>query len=106
MNGDHYRYFIVLPTGVPGNGPAMLQRNARRAAAQNFVALLREWIAENQLQDQVSRLDVTLFGQVHITCAPAFIEQIRQQDVLDISAIRPAQSMEGSLHRLLEQISG
>jgi hypothetical protein len=106
MNGDHYRFFIVLPTGTPGNGPALLERPARRAAALNFVASLKEWIAENKLQDQVSNLDVTMFGQVQITCALEFIEQIRQQDMLAISEIRPAQSMDKTLHRLLEQISG
>ena len=106
MNGDHFRFFIVLPTGVPGNGPALLERPVRRAAALNFVGLLKEWIAENKLQEQVSAIDVTMFGQVQITCALEFIEQIRRQDMLAISEIRPAQGMDKTLHRLMEQISG
>ena len=105
MNGDHYRFFIVLPTGTPGNGPALLERPARRAAALNFVASLQEWIAENQLQEQVSSIEVTMFGQVQITCALAFIEQIRRQDMLAISEIRPAQSTDKNLQRLLGQIT-
>ncbi len=105
MNGDHYRFFIVLPTGAAdGNGPALLQRTARREAAKNFVASLREWIAENQLQDQLSGIEVTMFGQVQITCALTLIAQIRKQDMLAISEIRPAQTGDKNLQRLLEQM--
>ncbi len=105
MNGDHYRFFIVLPTGTSdNNGPVLLQRPARRAAALNFVASLQEWITENKLQDQVSGIEVTMFGQVQITCALAFIAQIRRQDMLAISEIRPAQGGDKNLQRLLEQI--
>ncbi len=104
-NMDHYRYFIVLqPQRLPV-GPFTLQRQARRAAAFEFVGLLQEWTAERDQQDQVSALEVTMFGQIQITCSPEFIEQIRQQDILAIAEIRAAQSIETSLRRVIEQAS-
>lgn len=105
-NMDHYRYFIVLqPQRLPA-GPFALQRQARRTAAFEFVALLREWVTEKAQQDEVSALDVTMFGQIQITCSPDFIELIRQQDILPIAEIRAAQSLETNLRRIIEQASG
>lgn len=105
-NTDHYRYFIVLqPQRLP-IGPFALQRQARRAAAFELVALLREWATEKAQQDQISALEVTMFGQIQITCTPEFIEQIRQQDILPIAEIRAAHSLEAGLRRVIEQASG
>lgn len=105
-NLDHYRYFIVLqPQRLPA-GPFALQRQARRSAAFEFVALLREWTTEKAQQDEVSALEVTMFGQIQITCTPEFIEQIRRQDILPIAEIRAAQSLEANLRRVIEQASG
>lgn len=105
-NTDHYRYFVVLqPQRLPA-GPLALQRQARRAAAFEFVDLLQEWTTEKAQQDEVSALEVTMFGQIQITCTPGFIEQIRQQDILPIAEIRAAQSFETHLRRVIEQASG
>ncbi len=106
MNGNHFRYYIVLQPEKTMTGPATLQRQSRRTAAFEFVKLLKEWIAENQQQPQVSALEVTMFGQIQITCAPEFIDQIRQQDMLAIAEIRPAQGAESSLRRIIDQVSG
>ena len=106
MNGDHYRYYIVLQPERNMTGPAALQRQTRRQAAFDFIRLLKEWVAEQKQQDKVSGFDVTMFGQIQITCAPEFIDQIRQQDILTIAEIRPAQSPDVSLRRLIDQVSG
>lgn len=105
MNGNHFRYFIVLQPERTQPGPALLQRQSRRTAAFHFVALLKEWVAERQQQALVSALDVTMFGQIQITCAPAFIEEIRKQDVLAIAEIRPAKGVDMNLWRIIEQAS-
>ncbi len=105
-SGDHFRYYIVLQTRDGDAGPASLHRQTRRVAAFEFVKLLREWVAEQQQAAQVSALDVTMFGQIQITCAPEFIDQIRQQDILAIAEIRPANSAEVNLRKLIDQISG
>jgi uncharacterized protein YjcR len=106
MNGDHFRYYIVLQPERTLSGSATLQRQTRRAASFEFVTLLKEWIAENHQQEQVSALDVTMFGQIQITCDAEFIDQIRQQDIWAIAEIRPAQSAELSLRRIIDQVSG
>lgn len=105
-SGDHFRYYIVLQTKDGDAGPASLHRQTRRAAAFDFVKLLREWIAEQKQEAQVSALDVTMFGQILITCAPEFIDQVRQQDILAIAEIRPANSAEMNLRKLIDQVSG
>jgi len=103
-NGNHFRYFIVLQPERTLSGAAALQRQTRRAAAFTFVELLKEWIAENNQESQVSAIEVTMFGQIQLTCDPAFIDQIRQQDILAIAEIRPAQGLD--LRRIIEQVSG
>ncbi len=106
MNGDHYRYFVVLQPGDRHALSPLLQRQARRTMALEFAAMLKEWIAENGLQAEVSAIDVTLFGQVLITCDPDFIDHIRGQDMLAINEIRPAQPVGQQLRKLLDEVSG
>ena len=40
------------------------------------------------LDDKVSAIGVTFFGQIQITCEPSVMKLIRDQDVIDIAAIR------------------
>jgi hypothetical protein len=101
MSNDHFRYFIVLPPEKTATGAVSLQSEARRQVAMEFVNLLREWVVENGQQDLISDLNVTMLGQIQITCHPSFIEQIRRQDVLAIAEIRPVQN----ISRLLDQVS-
>ena len=86
MRSPHYRYFIELQ---PRNGEPLtraMETEARRQAALGFIENFRGWLKEKDLDEKVSALDVTMFGQVQITCDSAVIKLIRNQD--DIAAIR------------------
>jgi hypothetical protein len=89
MNRDHRRYFIELQpegaTPVPRNREA----ETRREQATLFVETVYGWLRSHDLDDKVSEMDVTMFGQVQITCEAEIINRIRDEDALSIAAIRP-----------------
>ena len=88
MSNPHYRYFIELQ---PSNG-APVHRSAeaqtRRATALEFLTTVRDWLVKQDLNEKVSALNVTLFGQIQITCESDVIQRIRHDDVVDIASIR------------------
>jgi hypothetical protein len=84
----HYRYFIEIQPRDGAGLPRAFENEARRAAACHFIETVRAWLQEKDLGDKVSTLDVTMFGQVQITCDAAVINFIRNQELADITAIR------------------
>ena len=86
MQSPHYRYFIELQPSTGEPIPRSRETEARRAAARGFIETMRGWIRERRLDEKVSALNVTMLGQVQITCDSAVINLIRNQD--DIAAIR------------------
>jgi len=88
MESPHYRYFIELQPGAGDPVPRILEAETRRAAARGFIENIRQWLKERNLAEKVSALSVTMFGQIQITCDSAIIKLIRNQDNIDIAAIR------------------
>jgi hypothetical protein len=88
MKNSHCRYFIELQPrdGVPVSRADEIE--TQRQSALKFVQTLREWLDENELNDRVSKLDATMFGQIQITCEPGVMQRIRDQDIVAIAAIR------------------
>lgn len=96
MKNPHYRYFIELqsPEGEPV--PRLREAETRRAVAKGFIASMQKWLEEKNLGEKVSALGVTMFGQIQITCDSAIIKLLREQEDVDIVAIRHgATQMEG-----------
>jgi hypothetical protein len=87
---DHRRYFIELqPEGTePVSRRGEVQ--ARREQATHFITTIYDWLKNHALDDKVSDMDVTAFGQIRITCEVAVIDRIRDEDVLNIAVIRPS----------------
>ena len=100
MNNPHYRYFIEIQSRGDGLLARAIEAEARRAAAAGFVAIMREWLRERDLGDKVSAIGITLSGQIQITCEPAVMRLIRDQDVIDIAAIRQGAIYTETLDRL------
>ena len=88
MKAECHRYFIELQPPFGHETPRHLENTLRRANAENFVLILQDWIDENDLGDKVAALSVTAFGQVYITCEHEVMNLIREQDILNITAIR------------------
>jgi hypothetical protein len=99
MQNPHYRYFIEIQSREGAGVSRSIEAVARREVASGFVKTMREWLREKDLEDKVSTLGVTMFGQIQITCEPAVIKLIRNQDVVDIAAIRQGAIYAESLNR-------
>jgi len=99
MQNPHYRYFIEIQPRDGAQVPRAFESEARRAAASSFVETMREWLREKNLADKVSMLGITMFGQIQITCEAVVIKLIRNQDVVDIAAIRQGALYTETLNR-------
>jgi hypothetical protein len=88
MENPHCRYFIELQPQAGTDVPRYRENEVRRSLANDFISMMRDWLKENDLGRKVSGLSVTMFGQVQITCEPAVINLIRNQDVVNVAAIR------------------
>ncbi len=89
MHSHHNRYFIELHPESPAPIPRNLESAARREQAASFIATVYDWLRSQELDDMVSDMDVTAFGQVQITCDSELITRIRDYDALSIATIRP-----------------
>jgi len=74
--------------------PRVREQEIRRRAALEFVRGVRAWLEESGYGPKVTNMDITLFGQVLITCEADVIDMVREQDVLSIAAIRQAASLD------------
>jgi len=90
LYSDHHRYFIELqPDGVDPV-PRHREDALRRQQAFQFIASIYDWLKQNALDNKVSDLDVTAFGQVRITCEADVIARIGGEEDLHIASIRPS----------------
>ena len=89
MSGDQRRYFIELQPEDGTPVPRFLEAEKRRAQALSFITAMNAWLKINHLDTKVSAVAVTALGQVQITCEGDVISRIRDEDVLNIAAIRP-----------------
>lgn len=104
MGSGHYRYFIEVQGEDEGVKVRVQQVESRRAAARMFLAHLNHWLDESHLADHVSKLAVTLMGQIEIVCAPHMIERISAQDFAPIVRIRRGQHYSDNLRGLLRKV--
>ena len=89
MHWDHNRYFIELQPNSAGPVPRHSEDAVRRAQAIHFMTTIYNWLKTHALEDKVSDVDVTAFGQIQITCTVNVINRIRNEDELSIASIRP-----------------
>ncbi len=88
MYSDHHRYFIELQP--QGDVPRHSEDATRREQALRFVTSIYGWLKHHELDDKVSKMDVTAFGQVRITCEADVISRMRGEGELHIVTIRRA----------------
>jgi hypothetical protein len=91
---DLHRYFIELHPALPARVSRGAEREARRRAALDFIAGLQSWLHATGNENKVGHVDVTLFGQVLITCEADVIDRVREQDILNVAAIRQAATLD------------
>jgi hypothetical protein len=94
VSADLHRYFIDLPPAFSDSLTRLKEQELRRRAALDFVTGFSAWLDETGMKEKVARLDVTLFGQILITCESQVIESVRGQDKLPAFAIRAAAGLE------------
>jgi hypothetical protein len=87
MYCDHHRNFIELQPQGPV--PRHSEDAARRAQALHFMTSIYDWLKRHALDDKVSNVDVTAFGQIRITCEAGVISRLRGDGDMHIAAIRP-----------------
>jgi hypothetical protein len=88
MSGELNRYFIELQPADTAPVPRYRETELRRETAAQFLEKVGEWLREHELFDKVATMAITALGQVQITCEPAVINQIRDEDGLNIATIR------------------
>lgn len=102
VSQERYRYFIELRPTVDETAPRATAQAERRRQALTFVKDLHAWLDKNSLAPKVQTLDVTVFGQIHITCESDLIEKVRDDETLNIASIRQAPGFHGGLRKLLQ----
>ena len=100
MREDKRRYFIELHLNDAHELPRNREAEVRRAQASHFIGMVSQWLQTEALNDKVASMAVTALGQVLITCEQDVIGKIREDDTLNIAAIRPSVPLSESLHRV------
>jgi hypothetical protein len=93
------RYFIELHVAENDETPRILMDQIRRHKALEFIQVVRDWIKDNELADELSALSITAMGQVMIVCSHHMIDLIREQDIWAIAHIRSS-SQAGDLRSI------
>jgi hypothetical protein len=101
MNYDKHRYFIELQMGGQGETPRNREAEIRRAQAAQFIDQIVEWLHKEALNDKVASMAVTALGQVQITCEQDIISRIRDDENLNIAAIRQGTALSESVQRIV-----
>ena len=100
MREDKHRYFIELQMNAEGNVPRRREAQVRRAQAEQFVSQISGWLQEEELKDKVASIAITALGQVLITCEQTIITRIREDENLNIAAIRSGAKLSSSVQRI------
>ena len=99
MTSHKNHYFIELQSDKTEPVPRYRETELRRELAAQFVEVIGEWLKEQDLDDQVSDIAITALGQVQITCEANVINQIRNQDVMEIAAVRQGSMLSENFNR-------
>jgi hypothetical protein len=99
MCGELNRYFIELQPEAGPPVPRWRETEMRRERAAHFIETIGAWLRQEELQDKVAALAITVLGQVQITCEVDIIAQIRHQDAMNIAAIRQGQILKENAGR-------
>jgi hypothetical protein len=83
-----HRYFIELHVPEEPDATRMLMDEIRRHRAYEFIQVLRDWLKDHALLEDVAGLSVTAMGQIMIVCTHRVIDMVRTQDVWAIAHIR------------------
>lgn len=88
LSAEHFRYFIELRPQVDEILSPRDEIDLRHRLAEDFVTTLKEWLEDNHLNDKISWISITAFGQVQITCEVSLIHMIQECDIMSIATIR------------------
>ena len=100
MSEGKNRYFIELQMGADSDVPRNREAEIRRAQAAQFIDQIASWLHEEALNDKVASMAVTALGQVQITCEQGIISRMRDDDTLNIAAIRQSATLSDSVQRI------
>jgi hypothetical protein len=94
------RYFIELQMEAASDVPRNREAEIRRAQAAHFISHLNAWLHNEELNGKVASMAITALGQVQITCEQDIISRLRDDDSLQIAAIRQGGTLADSLTRI------
>jgi hypothetical protein len=100
MRQDTHRYFIELQMDAEPSVPRDREAALRRAQAVLFIDQVSDWLHKMELRDKVASMAVTALGQVQITCEQDIISRLRDDDKLNIAAIRQGATISDSVQRV------
>ncbi|MFA4994394.1 MAG: hypothetical protein WC521_03725 [Bdellovibrionales bacterium] len=100
MREDKRRYFIELQMEGGRPVPRKLEAQIRRVQAEQFVGQISKWLLEQELNDRVASIAITALGQVLITCEQDIIVKIREDENLNIVAVRSGATLTDSIQRI------
>lgn len=101
MLQDKRRYFIELHLDGREDIPRRHEAGIRRAQAEQFIGQISDWLhQEETLESKVSSIAITAMGQVLITCDQEVISRLRENEGLNIAAIRSGTPLTESIQRI------
>jgi hypothetical protein len=100
MTADQNRYFIELQMGGAAEVPRNQETEIRRAQAAQFIDQIAAWLHDEELNDKVASMAITALGQVQITCERDIISRLRNDENLNIAAIRQGGGLSDSVQRI------
>ena len=100
MREDKRRYFIELQMNETPDVPRNREAEVRRALATRFLNQISQWIQEEEQKGTVSSVAITALGQVLITCEQNIIARLRENEKLNIVAIRSSAPLADSVQRV------
>jgi hypothetical protein len=100
MPNNKNRYFIELQLDADAGIPRNREAEVRRAQAAQFIDQIALWLHEQELNDKVTSMAITALGQVQITCEQDIIGLLREDDKLQIAAIRQGATLADSVYRI------
>jgi hypothetical protein len=88
MRQETYRYFIRLNPVPDGTLPRARVMALQRQQADDFIAGLRRWLADQDLTNKVTGLSATPFGQIQLICTQDVMHKLRAVEWQDIAGIQ------------------
>lgn len=100
MRSEKNHYFIEFQPSIASGEPHRQTRVLCREMAEDFVRTMKDWAVEKSWENKIGSMNITVLGQVLISCERDVIELIREQNVVNIASIRQSSLEDRGFQRM------